>query len=166
MTKKNVHSSTRTQYSRKQQKIVTWALKQPGLKDYVVDGILQKGGLTKMATHAKWFIAFLTSLSFDETHTEIPLVTDDADILLAKGISTMHGYKSALHKASKRTKSPKAKTTLKKSKYTLMLLDGTMHRRCRRTACLPVHILRYEVHMQYLSVPIESGALGHKIGFL
>jgi len=26
--------------------------------------------------------------------------------------------------------------------------------------------LRYEVHMQYLSVPIESGALGHKIGFL
>ena len=116
MTKKNVHSSTRTQYSRKQQKIVTWALKQPGLKDYVVDGILQKGGLTKMATHAKWFIAFLTSLSYDETHTEIPLVTDDADILLAKGISTMHGYKSALHKAFEENKITQSEDYIKEVK--------------------------------------------------
>ena len=83
MMRKNVHISTRTQYSNKQRKIAAWALDQPGLKDHVKDGVLQKEGLKKMASHAKWFIAFLTSLTYPDS--AIPIVLDDTGILLSKG---------------------------------------------------------------------------------
>ena len=111
MMRKNVHDNTRTQYSNKQKKIAAWALTQPGLKDHVEGGALKKDGLEKMASHAKWFIAFLNSLSYPDG--EIPILNDDADILLSKGISTMQGYKSALHKAFEENKITKSEDYIK-----------------------------------------------------
>ena len=176
MMRKNVHISTRTQYSNKQKKIVAWALNQPGLKDHVRGGVLQIGGLKKMASHAKWFNAFLTSLSYPDTRSEIPVVNDDADILLSKGISTMQGYKSALATGGKKARAKKAAatggkkarakkaaaTSGKKASAKKALAKNGPARRPERV----VNPRQYEVdiiYMQYLSVPIESGALGHKL---
>ena len=98
--KKNIRENTRKKYNGHQKVIWKWLRTQPAMVAHLNDdGSLTKRGCEIWASDPAWFYSFVSSLTLEtpEGGEEVG-EDDDGDIIAIKGLATLEGYRSAIHK--------------------------------------------------------------------
>jgi len=113
--KKNIRGNTRKKYSGHQKVIWKWLLTQPGMAPYRnQDGSLTKRGCEIWASDPAWFHSFVSSLTLEipedeEVGEEVGEEGQDGDIIATKGLATLEGYRSTIHKYLDEMGTPRSK---------------------------------------------------------